>query len=138
MTRPSWDRYFLDMACNVAARSTCNRAHVGALLVRDNRVLATGFNGSVRNLPHCDEAGHLMIDGHCKRTIHAEINAVIQCALHGVSSQGATAYITHYPCYDCSKVLLNAGIARVVYAISYGNTEHGLFLASNVDVECLQ
>ncbi|MCB0159778.1 MAG: dCMP deaminase, partial [Caldilineaceae bacterium] len=89
--RPSWDEYFMDIAFTVAQRSTCDRAHVGCVLVRDRRMLCTGYNGAPAGLPHCDEVGHLMIDGHCVRTLHAEQNAIIQAALHGVSTQGATA-----------------------------------------------
>jgi dCMP deaminase len=118
-TRPSWDQYFMQIAFTVAQRSTCDRAHVGAILVRDRRILTTGYNGSPAGLPHCGDVGHLMIDGHCVRTLHAEQNAIIQAALHGVSIQGATAYVTHQPCLTCAKMIINAGIRRVVYAGSY-------------------
>jgi dCMP deaminase len=136
--RPTWDEYFLDIAFSVAERSTCDRAHVGAVLVRDKRILATGYNGSPMGLPHCDEVGHLMIDGHCVRTLHAEQNAIIQCALHGVSSEGATAYVTHQPCLTCAKMLINAGVQRVVYAGTYLDTNSRLFLGeANVVLEHL-
>jgi dCMP deaminase len=118
--RPDWDSYFMDMARKVAERSTCDRAHVGCVLVRDNRVLATGYNGSVSGMPHCDDVGHDIVNGHCKRTIHAEMNAIIQCAIHGVSSKGAIVYVTHYPCYDCAKALVNAGVLVVNYEQTYG------------------
>ena len=85
----------MDMARKVAERSTCDRAHVGCVLVRDNRVLATGYNGSVSGMQHCDDVGHDVVNEHCKRTIHAEMNAIIQCAIHGVSSKGAIVYVTH-------------------------------------------
>lgn len=127
--RPTWDEYFLDIAFSVAERSTCDRAHVGAVLVRDKRILATGYNGSPAGLPHCDEAGHLMVDGHCVRTLHAEQNAIIQSALHGVSSEGATAYVTHQPCLTCAKMLINAGVQRVVYAGNYLDNYSRQFLA---------
>lgn len=127
--RPTWDEYFLDIAFSVAERSTCDRAHVGAVLVRDKRILATGYNGSPAGLPHCDEAGHLMVDGHCVRTLHAEQNAIIQAALHGISSEGATAYVTHQPCLTCAKMLINAGIRRVVYAGNYPDSYSRQFLA---------
>ena len=136
--RPTWDEYFLEIAFTVAERSTCDRAHVGAVLVRDRRILATGYNGSPAGLPHCDEVGHLMIDGHCVRTLHAEQNAIIQAALHGVSSEGATAYVTHQPCLTCAKMLINAGIKRVVYAGNYLDNNSRLFLAeANVALEHL-
>jgi dCMP deaminase len=136
--RPTWDEYFLDIAFSVAERSTCDRAHVGAVLVRDRRILATGYNGSPAGLPHCDEVGHLMVDGHCVRTLHAEQNAIIQSALHGVSSEGATAYVTHQPCLTCAKMLINAGIQRVVYAGNYLDEYSRQFLAeANVQLEHL-
>ncbi len=117
--RPSWDNYFIKIAKTVAERSTCDRAHVGAVLVREKRILTSGFNGSPAGLPHCDDAGHLLVDGHCVRTIHAETNAVIQAALHGVSTNGATCYVTHFPCINCTKTLINAGITRIVYLDDY-------------------
>ena len=132
--RPDWDSYFMDMARKVAERSTCDRAHVGCVLVRDNRVLATGYNGSVSGMPHCDDIGHNVVNGHCKRTIHAEINAIIQCALHGVSSKGAIVYVTHYPCYDCAKALVNAGVLVVNYEQTYG-VFHDIF--ERIGVYCI-
>ena len=118
-SRPDWDNYFLDIAFAVAERSTCDRAHVGAVLVRDRRILTTGYNGAPSGLPHCDDVGHLMVDGHCVRALHAEQNAIIQAALHGISIGGATAYVTHQPCLTCAKMLINSGIVRVVYAGNY-------------------
>lgn len=136
--RPTWDEYFLDIAFSVAERSTCDRAHVGAVLVRDRRILTTGYNGSPAGLPHCDEVGHLLVDGHCVRTLHAEQNAIIQAALHGVSTEGATAYVTHQPCLTCAKMLINAGIKRVVYAGNYLDNYSRQFLAeANVQLEYL-
>lgn len=136
--RPTWDEYFLEIAFSVAERSTCDRAHVGAVLVRDKRILSTGYNGSPAGLPHCDEVGHLMIDGHCVRTLHAEQNAIIQSALHGVSSEGATAYVTHQPCLTCAKMLINAGIRRVVYAGNYPDEYSRQFFAqASVQLEHL-
>ena len=88
--RPDWDSYFLKIAYAVSERSTCDRAFVGCVLVRDKRILTTGFNGSPAGQGHCDELGHLLVEGHCVRTIHAETNAIIQAALHGVSTRGAT------------------------------------------------
>jgi dCMP deaminase len=129
LPRPSWDDYFLDVAFVVATRSTCNRAHVGAVLVRDRRILTTGYNGAPAGLPHCDDVGHLMVAGHCVRALHAEQNAIIQAALHGVSIGGATAYVTHQPCLTCSKMLIQAGIRRVVYAGNYPDEYSRQFLA---------
>jgi dCMP deaminase len=126
--RPSWDEYFMQIAFTVAQRSTCDRAHVGCVLMRDRRILTTGYNGAPAGLPHCDEVGHLLIDGHCVRTLHAEQNAIIQGALHGVSIVGATAYVTHQPCLTCAKMLINAGVRRVVYAGNYPDANSRRFL----------
>lgn len=118
--RPSWDEYFLRIAAEVATRATCNRKHVGAVLVRDRHLLATGYNGSMRGTPHCDDAGHLMDDeGHCIRTIHAEQNAIAQAAHNGVRLAGSTCYATASPCFMCFKLLVNAGIQRVVFGALY-------------------
>jgi dCMP deaminase len=129
-SRPSWDEYFLQIAFTVAQRSTCDRAHVGCVLVRDRRILTTGYNGAPAGLPHCDDAGHLMVDGHCVRTLHAEQNALIQAALHGVGTEGATAYVTHQPCLTCAKMLINAGVRRVVYAGNYPDDYSRQFLVA--------
>jgi dCMP deaminase len=108
------------------------------VLVRDKRILTTGFNGSPSGQPHCDEVGHLMVDGHCVRTIHAEMNAIIQAALHGVSTRGATCYVTHFPCINCTKALLNAGIVRLVYSIAYRQDENALEFLRVAGVEIVQ
>ena len=126
--RPSWDNYFMEIAFTVAQRSTCDRAHVGAVLVRDRRILTTGYNGAPAGLSHCDDVGHLMVDGHCVRTLHAEQNAIIQGALHGVSIQGSAAYVTHQPCLTCAKMLINAGVRRVVYAGNYPDENSRRFI----------
>lgn len=128
--RPSWDEYFLQIAFTVAQRSTCDRAHVGCVLVRDRRILTTGYNGAPAGLPHCDDVGHLLVDGHCVRTLHAEQNALIQAALHGVGTEGATAYVTHQPCLTCAKMLINAGVRRVVYAGNYPDEYSRQFLVA--------
>ena len=117
--RPDWDTYFMKIAYAVSERSTCDRAFVGCVLVREKRILTTGFNGSPSGQPHCDEVGHLLVDGHCIRTIHAETNAIIQAALHGISIKNSTCYVTHFPCLNCTKALINSGITRLVYHISY-------------------
>lgn len=121
--RPTWDSYFADMARLTATRATCPRAQVGCVLVRDNRILSSGYNGSAGGLDHCLDVGCLMVDNHCTRALHAEQNAIIQCALHGVSTKGATAYVTHCPCVVCAKMLINAGVWRVVYLNDYANAK---------------
>lgn len=127
MRRPSWDEYFMTIAHQVATRSTCVRRKVGAVLVRDKRILATGYNGPPSGLPHCIDVGCLreklkVPSGQrhelC-RGLHAEQNAIIQAAIHGVSVKGAVLYCTHYPCSLCAKMLINAGITRVVVAEDY-------------------
>ena len=126
--RPSWDDYFIKIAFDVAERSTCDRAHVGAVVVRDRRILTTGYNGAPAGLAHCDEVGHLLIDGHCVRTLHAEQNAIIQAALHGVNTAESTVYVTHQPCLTCAKMIINAGIRRAVYAGNYPDENSRRFL----------
>ena len=127
-TRPTWDDYFMGIALQVARRSTCDRARVGAIIVKDRRILTTGYNGSPAGLPHCDEIGHLIVNGHCVRTLHAEQNAIIQAALHGVGVAGSTLYVTHQPCLACAKMIINAGIRRVVFAGDYPDLHAVTFL----------
>lgn len=109
----------MDIAKVVSTRATCDRKHVGAVLVRDRTILSTGYNGSIRGLPHCDDAGHLMEDGHCVATVHAEANAIIQAAKNGVAIEGATIYTTASPCWPCFKLIANSGCTRVVYGEFY-------------------
>ena len=118
-SRVSWDEYFMNIARTVATRSTCPRKFVGAVIVRDRTILSTGYNGSIRGTPHCDEAGHMMVDGHCVRTIHAEINAIIQAAKHGTSIGNAAIYVTASPCWNCFKAIANAGITKIVFGEFY-------------------
>lgn len=123
----NWDEYFLANAEMIAERSTCDRAHVGAILVKDNRIIATGYNGAPSGMPECDEVGHLMVGGHCKRTIHAELNAFLQCARFGVSALGSTLYVTHTPCEDCRKVITQMEVSSVIISRAYGgDTEDAL------------
>jgi len=119
MARPSWDEYFMELAQVVAKRSTCNRRSVGAVLVREKRILTTGYNGSPPGQPHCTDDGCIMVDGHCVRAIHAEQNAIIQGALHGIDLREATCYVTSSPCVHCSKMLIATGVKRIVYLESY-------------------
>lgn len=142
--RPDWDEYFMNIAQLVATRSTCNRGielkymppykGVGAVIVRDKVILATGYNGSPKGLEHCDDVGHEMVEGHCIRTVHAEANALAAAAKNGVAIDGATVYITASPCYDCFKLMVNAGVKRIVcgafYGSRYGASEKVLSLAS--------
>lgn len=117
--RASWDDYFMSIAQVVATRSTCPRKYVGAVLVRNRTILSTGYNGSIRGMPHCTDVGHMMEDGHCVATIHAEANAIIQAARNGVNIDSATTYVTASPCWICFKQLANAGIVRICYGEFY-------------------
>lgn len=115
--RKDWDTYFMDIAFEVSERSTCPRLHVGAVLVKDKRIKGTGYNGSPKGLPHCDEEGCMMVGGHCVRTIHAELNCLLEVAPY--EREGATMYVTHAPCPECQKLIITCGIKRVVYAEEY-------------------
>jgi dCMP deaminase len=127
MRRPSWDEYFMMIAADVSRRSTCLRRHVGAILVVDRRLLATGYNGAPTGVPHCCESGCLREQmavpsgerHELCRGLHAEQNAIIQAARHGVSINGATLYTTHHPCSMCSKMSINAGVKRIVCREDY-------------------
>lgn len=120
--RPSWDEYFLKLAMLASERATCPRMHCGCVLVKDRFVLATGYNGSLPGQPHCDEEGCLIVDNHCVRTNHAEINALVQATTHGVNIKASTAYITNMSCTTCAKALIAAGIKRVVVFSDYHDT----------------
>lgn len=129
LERPSWDRYFMDIVELVLRRSTCLRRHVGAVIVKDRRMLATGYNGAPTGLPHCAEVGCLREQLNIPsgerhelcRGLHAEQNAIIQAALHGVSVKGATLYCTNLPCIICTKMIINAGITGIVYKEGYSD-----------------
>ena len=118
--RPSWDDYFMAVAKIIASRSTCDRLYSGAILVKDNRIIATGYNGAPPGLPHCHDAGHLLEDGHCIRTIHGEHNALLQAAIQGgATTRGATMYSKYTPCMHCAKYVVACGIKRVVVCKVY-------------------
>jgi len=133
--RLPWHQFFMLQAHLIATRSTCDRGPellfdpgrhgVGAVLVKEKRVIAGGYNGSPPGKPHCDEVGHEMRDNHCVRTIHAERNALHQCALDGTSPAGATLYVTASPCYDCAKDLVRVGIKEVFFSAPY-ESRYGL------------
>jgi dCMP deaminase len=126
--RPTWDQYFMTITREVAERSTCLRAKIGAVIVRDKNILATGYNGSPTGLPHCLDVGCLIyrsttpsgeVEENCFRCIHAEINAIAQAAKNGASIRAGDIYITHTPCIHCFKVLINTGIKRIFYDKPY-------------------
>lgn len=125
--RPSWDKYFMDLLELIKTRSTCMRRQVAAIIVRDKQVISTGYNGAPRGVFHCDQVGCLREKLHVPsgerhelcRGIHAEQNAIIQASIHGVSIENSEIYITDSPCILCSKMLINAGIKRIVYKGEY-------------------
>ena len=122
MKRPGWDQYFLKLAMLASERATCPRMHCGCVLVKDKHVIATGYNGSIPGDEHCEDVGCMIIDNHCVRTNHAEINALTQAASRGNAVQGSTAYVTNMPCTTCAKALIAAGIKRVVIFSDYHDT----------------
>ena len=117
--RVQWNEYFMQIALQVSTRSTCDRKHVGAVIVRDRTILSTGYNGSIRGLAHCNDKGHMMDNSHCVRTVHAEANAIAQAAKHGINVNNSTIYITASPCWTCFKLLANSGINEIIFGEFY-------------------
>ena len=146
--RPSWHQYFMTITRQVSDRSTCTRAKVGAVIVRDKNILATGYNGAPAGLPHCSDVGCLIYasrtpsgetEENCFRTIHAEINAIAQAAKNGATIRDADIYITHTPCIHCLKVLINTGIRRIFYEHEYKRpTLDELLRYTTVTLECVK
>ncbi|MFC1722568.1 deaminase [Nanoarchaeota archaeon] len=148
--RPTWDEYFMNLAEQVGKRGTCDRGRAGTVVVRDKRLVCAGYVGSPVGLPHCDEVGHQLkkvihededgrISTHCVRTTHSEQNAICQAARHGIALEGATLYTHMAPCAVCAKMIINAGIKRVVCGKNYhGATETGMmFKKAGVRFELL-
>jgi dCMP deaminase len=137
MNRIEWNQYFMAQSHLLALRSTCTRLGVGATIVRDKRIIAGGYNGSIAGGTHCIDEGCYVIENHCVRTIHAEMNALLQCAKFGVPTEGAELYVTHYPCLQCCKAIIQSGIKTVYYATEYKNHPHAieLFEQAKVKVE---
>lgn len=144
--RPSWDEYFMEVADTVAKRATCDRGRSGCVIARDKQILVTGYVGSPRGLPHCDEIGHLLkqvthedgrISQHCMRTVHAEQNAVCQAARLGIPLEGATLYCRMTPCRTCAMLIINCGIVRVVCQRKYhdGRDSEEMFAKAGVSLE---
>jgi dCMP deaminase len=119
--RDSWQTFWMKQAFLYAERATCDRRHVGCVLVRDNRLISAGYNGSLAGLPHCDEVGHLYLEGRagCQRTSHAEANAIAQAARLGHATEGCIAYVTTMPCLSCFKLLHMGGIRTIYFAEDY-------------------
>lgn len=140
MERISWDQYFMGQAHLVALRSTCTRLMVGAVIVRENRIIASGYNGSVADGDHCIDDGCYIVDGHCVRTVHAEANALLQCAKFGVATNDTDLYVTHFPCLHCCKQIIQSGVKRVYYEADYRNHELAvkLFEEANVSIHKIE
>lgn len=132
--RIPWNQYFMAQAVLLSLRSTCTRLSVGATIVRDRRIIAGGYNGSVSGDEHCIEKGCYVVDNHCVRTIHAEMNAILQCAKFGVPTQGAVIYVTHFPCLQCTKMLLQAGIQKIYYLKDYRNDPYAVQLLKHLNI----
>jgi len=135
--RPKWDDYFMALARIVATRSTCDRLRAGAVLVKENRIISTGYNGAPPGMPHCDlKHGHLMEGGHCIRTIHAEHNCLLQAAMiSSASTQGATLYAKYGPCMHCAKYLVACGIKRIVVGPIYRHAQQAIDYLKEADVQ---
>ena len=132
--RVGWHEYFMNIARQAASRSTCSRKNVGAVIVRDKTILSTGYNGSIRGMPHCDEVGHDMENGHCVGTIHAEANAIIQAAKNGVRIEDGELYTTASPCWSCFKLIANSGIRRIYFGEFYRD-EKSIRVARELGIE---
>lgn len=138
MERISWDQFFMAQCHLLAVRSTCTRLAVGASIVRDNRIIAGGYNGSISGGDHCIDHGCYVVGNHCVRTIHAEMNALLQCAKYGIPVAGSTLYVTHFPCLQCTKAIIQAGIRQVRYAKDYRNDEYALQLFEQSGITVVQ
>lgn len=136
--RIPWNQYFMAQAVLLSLRSTCTRLEVGATLVKDRRIIAGGYNGAVSGDNHCIDHGCYVVDGHCIRTIHAEMNALLQCAKLGISTDDAEIYVTHFPCLHCTKAILQAGIKKIYYLHDYHNNPYAIELIQKLGVEIQQ
>lgn len=134
MERITWDQFFMAQSHLLALRSTCTRLAVGATIVREKRIIAGGYNGSISGDEHCIEKGCYVVDNHCVRTVHAETNALLQCAKYGTPANGADIYVTHFPCLPCTKTIIQAGIRNVYYATDYKNNPYALELFEKAGV----
>ncbi len=137
MERITWEQFFMAQCHLLAVRSTCTRLAVGATIVRDNRIVAGGYNGSISGGDHCIDHGCYVVGNHCVRTIHAEMNALLQCSKYGIPVAGSTLYVTHFPCLQCSKAIIQSGVKKVFYANNYKNDEYALelFALSGIQVQ---
>ncbi len=134
--RPEWNEYFGEITKQVALRSTCVRKKVGAIIVKDKNIISTGYNGSIRGLEHCETVGCLMMEGHCTRTIHAEANAIIQAAKHGLMIDRAEIYVSASPCFNCFKLIANSGITKI-YFMEFYRDERIIEIAKKLNIELI-
>src|SRR5690625_2907462 len=131
--RIHWDQYFMAQSLLISTRSTCTRLAVGATIVRNKRVISGGYNGSVSGDVHCSDAGCKIVDGHCVRTVHAEANAILQCAKFGAPTEGADIYVSYFPCLQCTKMIIQAGIENLYYLHDYNNSEYAKELLDHAE-----
>jgi dCMP deaminase len=137
--RKDWNEYFMQIAEIVATRSTCDRAEVGCLIVNDDhRIVSSGYNGSISGNDHCDDVGHTIRDGHCIATIHAEINALVYCAKEGIAVKNCTVYVTHFPCLNCTKALIQAGIKQIYYKNDYRIDDYAIELLRKNNIQFIK
>ena len=131
-SRLSWDEYFMSVALLISSRSSCDRLHVGCVLVKNNRIISSGYNGFLTGVPH----ESCVVNNHEQNTVHAEQNCISDCAMRGVSCNNAVAYITHYPCINCSKILAASGIKKIFYNEDYKNSEisTNILKSSNIEI----
>lgn len=134
MERITWDQFFMAQSHLLALRSTCTRLAVGSTIVRDKRIIAGGYNGSISGDDHCIDKGCYVVDNHCVRTVHAETNALLQCAKYGTPTKGADLYVTHFPCLPCTKSIIQAGIKNLYYATDYKNNPYAIELLEQAGV----
>lgn len=134
MNRISWDKYFSEFAILTSKRSPCNRLQVGCILIKDNHIIATGYNGFLPNAPH----ESIVIDNHEQATVHAEQNCIADCAKRGVNTQNSTAYITHYPCINCYKILVASGVKKIYFINDYKNNEVIDKINKNLDIQIIK
>jgi len=136
--RIPWDQYFMSQSLLLSTRSSCERLAVGATVVRDRRVISGGYNGSVSGDEHCIDVGCKVVDGHCVRTVHAEANALLQCAKFGASTAGADIYVSHFPCIQCTKSIIQAGIKNLYYLNDYHTSDYAKELLEHAGISIRQ
>lgn len=134
--RDSWEIYFMKLAIHVSSRSTCPRKRVGSVIVtEDNNIVSSGYNGSLSSLSSCDDVGCLIENNSCQRVIHSETNAILQCAKHGKSCKGCKIFVTLYPCFNCFKNIVNAGIKKIYYLEDYKNNPNIEIMSKELGIE---